>query len=135
MRKLFAQFARFGVVGLVGLVIDFGVFNLLRATVFELWDDAGCATDVESNEPLAAETAAARAEVQARIEIFVRRFMPRGSDVGYTDSMLARLDAKRCSPRPFRPYANVALADRRGATSSDSTPADARVIAPLDHRP
>jgi putative flippase GtrA len=29
-----AQFARFGVVGLVGLVIDFGVFNLLRATVF-----------------------------------------------------------------------------------------------------
>lgn len=28
-----AQFARFGVVGLVGLVIDFGVFNLLRATV------------------------------------------------------------------------------------------------------
>lgn len=34
MRKLLAQFARFGVVGLVGLVIDFGVFNLLRATVF-----------------------------------------------------------------------------------------------------
>ncbi len=33
MRKLIAQFARFGVVGLVGLVIDFGVFNLLRATV------------------------------------------------------------------------------------------------------
>lgn len=30
---LIAQFARFGVVGLVGLVIDFGVFNLLRATV------------------------------------------------------------------------------------------------------
>ena len=34
MRKLIAQFARFGVVGFVGLVIDFGVFNLLRATVF-----------------------------------------------------------------------------------------------------
>ncbi|HEY6799050.1 MAG TPA: GtrA family protein [Agromyces sp.] len=34
MRKLIAQFARFGVVGLVGLVIDFGVFNLLRVTVF-----------------------------------------------------------------------------------------------------
>ncbi|MGN6272755.1 MAG: GtrA family protein [Protaetiibacter sp.] len=30
---LIAQFARFGVVGLVGLVIDSGVFNLLRATV------------------------------------------------------------------------------------------------------
>ncbi|RQP12633.1 MAG: GtrA family protein [Microbacteriaceae bacterium] len=34
MRKLISQFARFGVVGLVGLVIDFGVFNILRATVF-----------------------------------------------------------------------------------------------------
>jgi putative flippase GtrA len=34
VRKLIAQFARFGVVGLVGLVIDFGVFNLLRVTVF-----------------------------------------------------------------------------------------------------
>lgn len=33
MRKLLAQFARFGVVGLVGLVVDLGVFNLLRATV------------------------------------------------------------------------------------------------------
>ncbi len=33
MRKLLAQFARFGAVGLVGLVVDFGVFNLLRATV------------------------------------------------------------------------------------------------------
>jgi putative flippase GtrA len=35
MRKLIAQFTRFGVVGLVGLVIDFGVFNLLRLTVFD----------------------------------------------------------------------------------------------------
>ena len=34
MRTLVAQFARFGVVGRVGFVIDFGVFNLLRATVF-----------------------------------------------------------------------------------------------------
>ncbi len=34
MRKLISQFARFGVVGFVGLVIDLGVFNLLRATVF-----------------------------------------------------------------------------------------------------
>ena len=34
MRRLAAQFARFGVVGLVGFVIDFAVFNLLRATVF-----------------------------------------------------------------------------------------------------
>ena len=33
MRTLISQFTRFGVVGLVGLVIDFGVFNLLRATV------------------------------------------------------------------------------------------------------
>lgn len=33
MRKLIAQFTRFGVVGLIGLVIDLGVFNLLRATV------------------------------------------------------------------------------------------------------
>ncbi|TXK16240.1 GtrA family protein [Homoserinibacter sp. GY 40078] len=33
MRKLITQFTRFGVVGLVGLVIDFGVFNLLRLTV------------------------------------------------------------------------------------------------------
>ena len=34
MRTFIAQFTRFGVVGLVGFVIDFGVFNLLRATVF-----------------------------------------------------------------------------------------------------
>jgi len=34
VRKLLAQFARFGAVGLVGVVIDLGVFNLLRATVF-----------------------------------------------------------------------------------------------------
>jgi len=33
MQKLFTQFARFGVVGLVGLIIDLGIFNLLRATV------------------------------------------------------------------------------------------------------
>ena len=35
MRKLLLQFARFGLVGGVGLVVDFGVFNLLRATVFD----------------------------------------------------------------------------------------------------
>lgn len=34
MRKLLLQFTRFGLVGGVGLVIDFGVFNLLRATIF-----------------------------------------------------------------------------------------------------
>jgi hypothetical protein len=101
----------------------------LRAIVFELWDDAGCSADVESNEePLAAETAATRAAVQTRVEMFVRRFMPRGSDVGYTDSMLARFDARRCSARTFRPYASV-------AASSESTPAAPRVIAPLDHPP
>lgn len=33
MRALIAQFARFGVVGAVGLVVDIGIFNLLRATV------------------------------------------------------------------------------------------------------
>jgi len=33
MRGLIAQFSRFGVVGLVGLVIDVGLFNLLRAGV------------------------------------------------------------------------------------------------------
>jgi len=33
MRALVAQFARFGVVGAVGLVVDFGIFNLLRLTV------------------------------------------------------------------------------------------------------
>jgi len=33
MRALLAQFARFGVVGAVGLVVDIGIFNLLRATV------------------------------------------------------------------------------------------------------
>ena len=33
MRRLFGQFARFGVVGLIGFVIDFAVFNLLRATI------------------------------------------------------------------------------------------------------
>jgi putative flippase GtrA len=35
MRKLILQFARFGLVGGVGLVVDLGVFNLLRATVFD----------------------------------------------------------------------------------------------------
>ncbi|CAN5125217.1 GtrA family protein [soil metagenome] len=35
MRQLVAQLARFGLVGLVGLVVDVGVFNLLRATVLE----------------------------------------------------------------------------------------------------
>ena len=35
MRRFIAQFARFGLVGLVGLVIDVGVFNILRATVLE----------------------------------------------------------------------------------------------------
>lgn len=33
MRGIALQFTRFGLVGLVGLVIDIGVFNLLRATV------------------------------------------------------------------------------------------------------
>ena len=33
MRALFGQFVRFGVVGLVGLVVDVGIFNLLRLTV------------------------------------------------------------------------------------------------------
>lgn len=33
MRALVTQFGRFGVVGLVGLVIDVGVFNILRATI------------------------------------------------------------------------------------------------------
>jgi len=35
MRKLLVQFTRFGLVGGVGLVVDFGVFNLLRATIFD----------------------------------------------------------------------------------------------------
>ncbi|CAN5346394.1 GtrA family protein [soil metagenome] len=33
MRALLTQFVRFGLVGAGGFVIDFGVFNLLRATV------------------------------------------------------------------------------------------------------
>ncbi|MGW8432096.1 GtrA family protein [Curtobacterium citreum] len=33
MRRLIAQLARFGVVGAVGFVVDFSIFNLLRATV------------------------------------------------------------------------------------------------------
>jgi putative flippase GtrA len=35
MRALFTQFVRFGLVGAGGFVIDFGVFNLLRATVLD----------------------------------------------------------------------------------------------------
>jgi putative flippase GtrA len=35
MRKLLLQFTRFGLVGGVGLIVDFSVFNLLRATVFD----------------------------------------------------------------------------------------------------
>ena len=35
MRALITQLVRFGLVGTVGLVIDVGVFNLLRLTVFE----------------------------------------------------------------------------------------------------
>ncbi len=33
MRKLFGQFTRFGLVGAIGLVIDIGIFNLLRLTI------------------------------------------------------------------------------------------------------
>ena len=33
MRALFGQLVRFGVVGLVGVVVDVGIFNLLRLTV------------------------------------------------------------------------------------------------------
>jgi len=33
MRPLLAQLTRFGLVGLVGLVVDVGIFNLLRLTV------------------------------------------------------------------------------------------------------
>ncbi|WP_294178014.1 GtrA family protein [uncultured Schumannella sp.] len=33
MRKLFGQFTRFGLVGAIGLVIDTGIFNLLRLTI------------------------------------------------------------------------------------------------------
>lgn len=35
MRALFAQLVRFGLVGCIGLVVDAGVFNLLRATVLD----------------------------------------------------------------------------------------------------
>jgi putative flippase GtrA len=35
VRALVIQLGRFGVVGMIGLVIDVGVFNLLRATVLE----------------------------------------------------------------------------------------------------
>ena len=35
MRRLISQLARFGAVGAVGFVIDVGLFNLLRSTVFE----------------------------------------------------------------------------------------------------
>jgi len=34
MRRLIAQLVRFGLVGGVGFIVDLGVFNLLRATVF-----------------------------------------------------------------------------------------------------
>jgi putative flippase GtrA len=34
MRKFITQFVRFGLVGGIGLVVDLGVFNLLRATIF-----------------------------------------------------------------------------------------------------
>jgi putative flippase GtrA len=34
MRTLISQFARFGVVGAIGFVVDFGIFNILRAGVF-----------------------------------------------------------------------------------------------------
>ena len=33
MRRFIHQFTRFGAVGLIGLVVDIGVFNLLRATL------------------------------------------------------------------------------------------------------
>lgn len=35
MRRFANQFARFGTVGLLGLVVDIGVFNLLRSTLLE----------------------------------------------------------------------------------------------------
>ncbi|MDM4762733.1 GtrA family protein [Galbitalea sp. SE-J8] len=40
MRRLLSQFARFGVVGAGGVVIDFVVFNVLRATVLDPSDVA-----------------------------------------------------------------------------------------------
>jgi putative flippase GtrA len=35
MRRLISQLARFGAVGAVGFVVDIGLFNLLRSTIFE----------------------------------------------------------------------------------------------------
>jgi putative flippase GtrA len=35
MRRLALQLARYGTVGALGVVVDLGLFNLLRATVFE----------------------------------------------------------------------------------------------------
>ncbi len=76
-----------------------------REIVFALWDDAACAAiPPEVDEPLAAERASAAGDARARIEAFVRRWMPRSSKLGFTSSELAKLNAKRCSPTPFVPY-------------------------------
>lgn len=77
-----------------------------RRIVFELWDDAmlTASEPVSDRDALAHERARTAHSVAQAIERFVRRTMPRGSDLGYDARELAELDRARRGPQRFSPY-------------------------------
>jgi hypothetical protein len=82
-----------------------------RAIVFELWDDAACAAERPiEGDTLERERVDSAAQTRAKIERFVQRWLPQGSALGFSAPELARLNARRCSSRPFRPYETTASA-------------------------
>jgi hypothetical protein len=69
--------------------------------LFELWDE--CYEPAVAGEEPTGESVAGRA-ARRRIESFVRRYFPEGSDRGYAAAELTRLNARRQSRDRFAPY-------------------------------
>jgi hypothetical protein len=62
-----------------------------HGALFALWQDCGDDGQAEAT--------------RRQVESFVQRFMPRGSDLGFTQDELDRMNAQRAGMRQFRPYA------------------------------
>jgi len=78
-----------------------------RVLVFELWDDASCAAESPmKGDALERERVESAVQTRQKIERFVQRWLPRGTAHGYSTAELSRLNARRCSSQPFRPYAD-----------------------------